>query len=214
MFYGRFAFAMMSQAEFLAAFDNDTIPGTHWLRNCVDAFRDRPALLGSIGVTMEQSDRYAPNTRTGWIGEGPTQNQEVDLAGHAWFLPRDWLRYFWYEKPSTFLTGEDMHMSFSFQKHLGVPTVIPAHPAGYPQPHRAAPWVRNWAWIFPPRPTRRGWATTQNATNAFRTLFRVAGVERMLDQNVVFTRNGRIYELQAILRMISFWEKSGFRQLP
>lgn len=132
MFYGRFAFALMSQAEFIAAFDDDTIPGTHWLRNCVDVFRARPALLGSIGVTLQQPDRYAPNTRTGWIGEGQEEPTEVDLVGHAWFLPRDWLRHFWLEKPSTFLTGEDMHLSFISQKHLGVATTVPAHPASCP----------------------------------------------------------------------------------
>lgn len=128
-FYGRFAYALLSQAEYLAVFDDDTVPGTCWLANCLHVFREKQALLGTIGVTLLHSDKYAPNVRTGWIGDGQEALQEVDLVGHGWFFPRDWLRYFWYERPSTFETGEDMHLSFAVQKHLDIGTTVPPHPA-------------------------------------------------------------------------------------
>lgn len=131
-FYGRFAYALMSQSEHLAVFDDDTIPGPFWLENCYRNFQKEEALYGALGVVVNQNDAYSPNRRTGWIGGGQENPEEVDLIGHAWFFKRDWLRHFWAEKPSTFDTGEDMHLSFCVQKHAKVRSIIAEHPAESP----------------------------------------------------------------------------------
>jgi len=131
-FYGRFSFGLLSSAKYLAFFDDDTVPGLDWLHNCWQHFATNPGVYGTVGVNLNNSGQYSPNTRFGWVIGDSETCETVDLAGHAWFFPRDWLRYFWFEQPSTFETGEDMHLSFSVQKHLSLPTIVPPHPKDCP----------------------------------------------------------------------------------
>ena len=35
-FYGRFAIALLCETEYVAVFDDDTIPGNRWLENCIN----------------------------------------------------------------------------------------------------------------------------------------------------------------------------------
>ncbi len=127
-FYGRFSYGLLSDAKYLAYFDDDTMPGLYWLQNCLAQMRKRRGLYVAVGVKLHERGKYAPHDRCGWVSGDQQDNVDADLGGHAWFFERDWLRYFWFEKPSTFETGEDMHLSFAVQTHLSIPTVTPPHP--------------------------------------------------------------------------------------
>jgi len=125
-FYGRFAGALLSDTEYVAIFDDDTVPGDRWFENCLDTMEVSEGILGSAGVTLN-GDRYVQHTRCGW----PSQNDEVtrvDLVGHAWFFKRDWLQYLWREKPTTWDNGEDIQFSYLAQKYAGIQTYCPPHP--------------------------------------------------------------------------------------
>jgi len=125
-FYGRFAAALLSDTEYVAIFDDDTIPGDNWFENCLETMDTNEGILGSAGVTLN-GDRYIQHNRCGW----PSQNEEttrVDLVGHAWFFKRDWLQYLWREKPTTWDNGEDIQFSYLAQKYGGIQTYCPPHP--------------------------------------------------------------------------------------
>ena len=125
-FYGRFAGALLADTEYVAIFDDDTVPGSKWFENCLDTMEVNEGILGSAGVILDDK-YYVRHERSGW----PTQNSEtteVDLVGHAWFFKRDWLQYLWREKPPTWDNGEDMHFSYSAQKYGGIKTYCPSHP--------------------------------------------------------------------------------------
>jgi hypothetical protein len=125
-FYGRFAAALLADTEYIAIYDDDTIPGNRWHENCLTTMKTHEGILGSAGILLN-SDRYMNHQRCGW----PTQNAEtteVDLVGHAWFFKRDWLRYLWQEKPTTWDNGEDIQFAFMAKIHGGVPTYCPPHP--------------------------------------------------------------------------------------
>jgi len=125
-FYGRFAAALLADTEYIAIYDDDTVPGKRWHENCLKTMKTHEGILGSAGIILNGS-RYVQHDRCGW----PTQNStttEVDLVGHAWFFKRQWLRYLWQEKPVTWDNGEDIQFAFMAKIHGGVPTYCPPHP--------------------------------------------------------------------------------------
>jgi hypothetical protein len=142
--WARFAFALNARTEFVAMFDDDTIPGRRWLENCLETMAEREALLGTIGLLYldppparsKAVSYYNPFQKIGWYTEGQRgEAVEVDFVGHAWFFKRAWLSTFWRElpDPSIHLCGEDMHFSFMLQRYLAIPTIVPKHPPGQPE---------------------------------------------------------------------------------
>ena len=125
-FYGRFAGALLADTEYIAIFDDDTIPGPKWFENCLETMETHEGILGSAGIILNDK-YYVKHERCGW----PTQNKEtteVDLVGHAWFFKRNWLQYLWKEKPPTWDNGEDIDFSSAAKVHGGVKTYCPPHP--------------------------------------------------------------------------------------
>ena len=122
--WARFAYALNTYSKYICVIDDDTIPGSKWLQNCIDTMQTHRGILGCRGVRMTGNDYL----------NYPTCKYEnveaVDIMGHCWFFERDWLRAYWAECPSSQLTrgGEDMHMSYVIQKHLGLYTYVPPHP--------------------------------------------------------------------------------------
>lgn len=132
-FYGRFAAALLADTDYVAIFDDDTIPGSQWFENCVETMKVQPGILGSAGVILRDKF-YVQHDRCGW----PTQNSEttqVDLVGHAWFFKREWLQYLWREKPTTWDNGEDIQFSYLAQKYGNIQTFCPPHPLDNKQMH-------------------------------------------------------------------------------
>ena len=125
-FYGRFAAALLADTEYIAMYDDDTIPGSNWHRNCLETMKTHEGILGSAGVILN-GNRYIQHDRCGW----PTKNKqttEVDLVGHSWFFKREWLRYLWQEKPVTWNNGEDIQFGFMAKIHGNINTYCPPHP--------------------------------------------------------------------------------------
>ena len=132
-FYGRFAAALLADTEYIAIFDDDTVPGTKWFENCLNTMKTHEGILGSAGIILNDKF-YVKHDRCGW----PTQNKDVtrvDLVGHAWFFKREWLQYLWREKPPTWDNGEDIQFAYSAQKYGGIETYCPPHPSNDVQMH-------------------------------------------------------------------------------
>jgi len=127
--WGRFYYACSLEADFICVFDDDTIPGPRWLENCINTFDRHDALVGAAGVCFPQGDR-SKRIAYGWRCPS-AEAVPVDIAGHCWFLPADWLRHFSREPkpPGIWTAGEDYHLSFIVQKYLGRSTVAAPHPA-------------------------------------------------------------------------------------
>jgi hypothetical protein len=126
-YFGRFALAMLAQTDFVALFDDDTVPGSLWLQNCLDTYEKQPAILGGVGLQLNSPEYYMEHDRFGW----PSHNEdtvEVDLVGHAWFINKSHLKHIWAEEPYTWETGEDIHLSAMAQIHGNIPTYVPPHP--------------------------------------------------------------------------------------
>ena len=132
-FFGRFAFAMLAQTEYVAFFDDDTIPGVNWFQNCMRYMQQSPGILGTTGIKLTKKS-YKRHIKIGWNGtNGANQNIEpVDLIGHGWFLKKDWLKYMWYEPPISWENGEDIHLSYTAKKYGNIPSYVLPHPTKDP----------------------------------------------------------------------------------
>jgi hypothetical protein len=159
--WSRFAFALNCKSKYVCIFDDDTIPGTKWIENCINTIQTHNGLLGTRGVIFNVNSGVNNPVFENYIEHGwkypNEQTQKVDIVGHAWFFERDWLSAFWREIPADdiFFAGEDMHFSYSIQKYLGLNTYVPPHPHNDKEMWGSIPES---AWSY---------GTDQHATSAF-----------------------------------------------
>lgn len=124
----RFLIGLQMESDYIAVFDDDTIPGRNWFENCfkvLDACG--PTLLGSCGVVFPTGERE-PAVGLGW--KAPCDDTvAVDIVGHAWFFHRDLLRDFAQAPPSIkfHTAGEDYWLSYCAQRR-GMAVACPPHP--------------------------------------------------------------------------------------
>jgi hypothetical protein len=126
--WARFAVALNSKSNYIAVFDDDTIPGKKWFENCLNNIGDGNRLLGTRGLRFFSNKNYSPFESYGW--DNPNENLvEVDIIGHAWFFERRLLSEFWGKYEDRYeddYCGEDIHLSFSIQK-IGCKSFVPPH---------------------------------------------------------------------------------------
>lgn len=133
--WARLAFALNIRSEYICMLDDDTIPGTRWLENCIQTMATHEGLLGTRGLKFKSQKSYRWSEEFGWNAPNETV-EEVDIVGHSWFFRTSWLTAFWGElPPSPFpeTAGEDMHFSYAIQKKLGLSTYVPPHPKSQPE---------------------------------------------------------------------------------
>lgn len=129
--WARFAFALNAFTKYICIMDDDTIPGSKWIENCINTMQTNTGLLGCRGVRMKDDYKNYPGCNYEGISGGNEKLEQVDIIGHCWFFERDWLRAYWAEAPSSPLRygGEDMHFSYVMQKHYGLNSYIPPQPS-------------------------------------------------------------------------------------
>lgn len=131
--WARLAYALNIDAEYVCMLDDDTIPGSKWIENCLETMRTHEGLLGTRGLRFKSRRNYFQHEEFGWASPSNSVEQ-VDIVGHSWFFRRDWLAAFWCEMPPRGLdrtVGEDIHFSFALQKRMGLNTYVPPHPIGH-----------------------------------------------------------------------------------
>lgn len=128
-YHARFCLGLLAKTEYVAFFDDDTIPGENWFKNCISTAEqyNNNCILCGVGIVFNGLGDYNNHVRFGW----PTPKDtpvEVDFGGHAWFLHRQILSTLWVEPPISLDNGEDMQLSFLAKKYFGTKTICPPHP--------------------------------------------------------------------------------------
>jgi hypothetical protein len=127
--WARFSLALNTSSDHIVIFDDDTIPGSRWIENCLN--HEQLGLLGTIGLIYKNRVRYMDHVRYGWAN--PNEDPiHVDIVGHSWFFRREWLPFYFRElRPQVGfeLFGEDIHFSYILQKYCNIPTYVPPHPS-------------------------------------------------------------------------------------
>jgi len=125
-FHLRFAIALLCQSEYVAFFDDDTIPQPQWYENCLNTIKKHDCICVTNGriIDRKNNKQYGP----GW--GNPSDNEvEVDFGGHAWFLRKKNLKYMWYDDIIEYNNGEDIQLSANAQIFGKIPTIVPPHPS-------------------------------------------------------------------------------------
>jgi hypothetical protein len=123
-FHLRFVVGLLADTEYVAFFDDDTIPQPGWFQNCVDTVKKHDCLCVTNGRMFIPPKSWAA---PGWCS--PCENEVlVDFGGHAWFLRTENLQYMWRDKIHEYLNGEDIMLSANLQIYGKIPTYVPPHP--------------------------------------------------------------------------------------
>tara|TARA_A100001515_G_C4591880_1_gene216244 strand:- start:1762 stop:2520 length:759 start_codon:yes stop_codon:yes gene_type:complete len=129
-FHGRFALPLLCNTEYVAIFDDDTMPGPRWLENCLDTSKRNNCIVGANGRSMKRGFEAAQEQHMVAYGDGqPIQEeQEVDFVGHCWFFKSEWAKNIWADRPYTWDNGEDIHLAASCQIYQNIKCYVPKMP--------------------------------------------------------------------------------------
>jgi len=125
-YHGRFTLALLAKTPFVCVLDDDTIPGHHWLENCINHYQSCPGLYGASGVRL--LDSYRRIEKVGWSKGGNEYAERVDLVGHAWFAAKSIYKFLFLEEPISWDNGEDIQFSYLLQKYANLNTYVPTQP--------------------------------------------------------------------------------------
>lgn len=138
-YFGRFSLGLHVKTPYVLIADDDVIPSSDWLSNCIKLCTSYNAIVSSAGRIIPPND-YQPEQikYQGYLSDyfiGDSDNFSctnkclidtiVDFGCNSWFLKTEWLHYFWSFKPYTFDTGEDIHLSASCNLKAGIKTICP-----------------------------------------------------------------------------------------
>ncbi|KAH1066760.1 hypothetical protein J1N35_031747 [Gossypium stocksii] len=145
-YYGRFQMALQTEADLVYIVDDDMIPGKKMLQilsHVAGTEKYKNSVLGSIGriLPFRQKDFTFPSYRkfrskeAGLYLPDPAYDitvqkiVQVDFLSSSWFLSAELVKALFIETPFTFMTGEDLHLSYQLQKYRNAGSfVLPVDP--------------------------------------------------------------------------------------
>tara|TARA_R110002020_G_scaffold303399_5_gene518819 strand:- start:314 stop:1039 length:726 start_codon:yes stop_codon:yes gene_type:complete len=125
-FHGRFTIPLLLDSDYIAIFDDDTIPAPRWLEGCMRLSKEHDCIVGGNGRIMVDEDgvvacrdAYYPS-----LGNSTEKDIEVDFVGHCWFFKREWIYNMWKTEPYTLDNAEDIHFCASCKVEQGIRSFI------------------------------------------------------------------------------------------
>jgi len=139
----RFTLWLIARTKYLCYQDDDSIPWSKWLENCMTEIKKENWIYWTIGCVMWVTkwswakNRWEPETRKEnyyshtryWRANPNEKTVEVDLIGHSWFFERSLLSECFKTPllPQFRMCWEDMELWFAIQR-LGWKIFVPPHP--------------------------------------------------------------------------------------
>ncbi len=143
-FWGRFAVANLFNTEYVLMLDDDTIPGSQWVENCLRLCNEKNCIVTGNGRSTRNLNNLGDN---GYVAE----DTKIGFGGHSWFFRKEWLKYFISFKPLNYNTGEDITFSALCKINGNIETWIPkqsgetsAHKTSYSGDQHASYLLNNW----------------------------------------------------------------------
>lgn len=140
--YGRFSIAMNFKSDYIYIMDDDIIPGSNFIKTCVECANITPGIYGCSGLRKRKDADFSQLHDVydfyGWLqivwgNEGNLEPVEVSYLCNGWFFPAKVLHNFWKEGIKLHLSenrkiAEDIHLSYTAWKYSGIKSyVIPQH---------------------------------------------------------------------------------------
>ncbi|KAJ3265543.1 hypothetical protein HDU77_004809 [Chytriomyces hyalinus] len=143
-FHGRFLLGYMATTKYLLIADDDAEFGPDAVENLVNLMETkRRGVWGGFGHLRGDG---VPNVKyRSWPNVGINRDEfdhyEMDYLSSLWFFEQSWLEYFFKERPWTWETGEDIHLSHTVRKYLHLNTyggTVSVNPPALPAKHYSA----------------------------------------------------------------------------
>lgn len=143
-FWGRFAIANLFNTEYILMLDDDTIPGSEWVENCLRLSIEKNCIVTGNGRSIDNSVSLGDS---GYMDA----DTKIGFGGHSWFYKKEWLKYFIINEPLNYDTGEDITFSALCKINGNIETWIPrqignssAHKYNYSGDQHASYQLNNW----------------------------------------------------------------------
>ncbi len=122
----RFAIGLVEDCDYLAFFDDDTIPNNRWFFNCLETIKKHDC------ICVSNSRDVLPDGRqicpAGWANNNE-EEVKTWFGGHSWFLRKENLKYMFYDDIKNYGNGEDVQLSANAWLYNKIPTYCPPHPS-------------------------------------------------------------------------------------
>ncbi|KAJ3074708.1 hypothetical protein HDU98_010502 [Podochytrium sp. JEL0797] len=133
-FHGRFLlapFAGSFHSKYLMIVDDDVIMTRTMAFEFISHMKVKPRLLGTAGQLRGPRNNVKPgwhNAESNAVLHSNPQRADhptVDYLCNIWFLKTSWATsFFTRDHPLTWYTGEDIHLSYSLKKYLGISSAV------------------------------------------------------------------------------------------
>jgi FkbM family methyltransferase len=124
----RFAVGLVAKTKFLCILDDDIVPGRRWIELCMDTLRTENAVICSYGVRYKELMSDIDGEKFGDQGIHSVQFESIDMAGHSWFMKKEWLKFFWMEEPLDWTVSDDIHLSYTMKKYGKLKLLVSPYP--------------------------------------------------------------------------------------
>ena len=128
----RFAVGLIARTKFICILDDDIMPGKKWLESCLDIIREEDVVISSYGIKFTDSWSDLTGLKYGDHGIHSNVSTEIDMAGHSWFMKKEWLKFFWMEEPLDWTVSDDIHLSYTMRKYGKLKLVVSSYPEDNP----------------------------------------------------------------------------------
>lgn len=126
-YIGRFAYMINAPTEWIAVVDDDLILGSDCLRTYLEQAKKLDAIVGGIGRIGFTNPSYGKLEQPPDYGIRPDPVLS-DYVGQMWVFRKQLLFDMFSVPPSTYATGEDMHLCFAARLRSGILSYAAAQP--------------------------------------------------------------------------------------
>lgn len=121
-FHGRFLLAYMATTKYVLIVDDDKMIDSTTVYDYIQLMTQTPGVWGNFGhLRAPTFGGYKSWPNVGYDTSVQDMAEQDYLSG-MWFIQQSWLEYFVKERPPTWETSEDMHLSHVLRKYLNLNT--------------------------------------------------------------------------------------------
>ncbi|KAE9236559.1 hypothetical protein PF005_g1007 [Phytophthora fragariae] len=121
-FHGRFLLAYMATTKFVLIVDDDRSIDATTVFDYIQYMQRQKGVWGNFGHRRAATFEGYKSWPTVGYDLSTTDMEEQDYLCGMWFLEQSWLEYFMKERPPSWATSEDMHLSHVMRKYLNLNT--------------------------------------------------------------------------------------------
>ncbi|EGZ29460.1 hypothetical protein PHYSODRAFT_469664 [Phytophthora sojae] len=121
-FHGRFLLAYMATTKYVLIVDDDKAIDSTTVFDYIQYMNIKKGVWGNNGHLRAATFEGYKSWPTVGYDLSTTDMEEQDYLCGMWFLEQSWLEYFMKERPPSWATSEDMHLSHVMRKYLNLNT--------------------------------------------------------------------------------------------